>query len=91
MADRARISPLIVYYCLMFGVSTILTQRLPYPIRIAVIFGTSVRYLALALGIAVPLLGSNTNSSMVVFIVALAFFVQVPVASFYTKWIIRHV
>lgn len=83
--------PLIIYYCLMFGVSTLITQRLPYPMRIAVVFGTSVRYLALALGIAVPLLGNNTNSSMVVFIIALAFFVQVPVASFYTKLIMRHV
>lgn len=78
--------PLLLYYVAMFGLSTLLTRGLPAPVGTAVVFGTSVRYLALALGIAVPLLGSGTNSSMVVFLVALAFFVQVPMSSVYAKW-----
>ncbi len=81
--------PLSIYYVLMFGASTLLARGLAYPVRVALVFGTSVRYLALALGIAVPLLGSNSNGAMVAFIIALAFFVQVPFASFYAKWIMR--
>lgn len=80
--------PLIFYYLIMFGISTLLTRKLDYKDAVAVIYGSSVRYLALALGIAVPLLGSNGKSSMVVFIVALAFFVQVPFASFYNKLVL---
>ncbi len=79
------IVPLIMYYTLMFTTSTLLTLRFNYADGIAVVYGTSVRYLALALGIAVPLLGSGTNSSMVVFLIALAFFVQVPFSSLYAK------
>jgi ACR3 family arsenite transporter len=77
--------PLVIYYSLMFSISTLLSKRFQYNIGIAVVYGTSVRYLALALGIAVPLLGSGSNSSMVVFLIALAFFVQVPFSSLYAK------
>lgn len=81
--------PLVIYYVLMFGTSTLLVRGLERSVGIAVIYGTSVRYLALALGIAVPLLGSGKESSMVVFLVALAFFVQVPFSSFYSKVVAR--
>lgn len=84
------IVPILIYYILMFGSSTLLAKGFQYPVSIAVIYGTSVRYLALALGIAVPLLGSGSNSSMVVFIVALAFFVQVPFSSLFSKYILRY-
>lgn len=84
------IIPLLIYYILMFGSSTLLAGKFKYPVRAAVVYGTSVRYLALALGIAVPLLGSSSNSSMVVFLIALAFFVQVPFSSLYSKFIIRY-
>lgn len=80
------IIPLVLYYLLMFGLSTLLTSKLPQPVGVAVVFGTSVRYLALALGIAVPLLGDGTSSALVVLMVALAFFVQVPLSSVYSKW-----
>ncbi len=80
---------LFFYYVLMFGVSTLVTYPMAYPVRVAVIYGTSVRYLALALGIVIPLLGQNTNSSLAVLMVALAFFVQVPFASFYSKWLLH--
>jgi hypothetical protein len=73
----------------MFGASTLLAWGFDYPVRVAVVYGTSVRYLALALGIAVPLLGSGSNSSMVVLLVALAFFVQVPLSSLYSKLVVR--
>lgn len=81
--------PLVVYYLVMFGTSTLLSRGFPHPVAAAIVFGTSVRYLALALGIAVPLLGSGTNSSLVVLVVALAFFVQVPASSLYSKWLVR--
>lgn len=84
------IGPLLIYYILMFGSSTLLANGFGYPVRTAVVYGTSVRYLALALGIAVPLLGSGTNSSMVVFLIALAFFVQVPFSSIYSKFVTRN-
>jgi len=78
--------PLAIYYIAMFGSSTFLSRKMPYPVSVAVTYGTSVRYLALALGIAVPLLGEGEGSSLVVFIVALAFFVQVPLSSFYSSF-----
>lgn len=80
------LAPLLVYYVVMFSASTLLSKLFPRPVGIALVYGTSVRYLALALGIAVPLLGSGSNSSMVVFLVALAFFVQVPMSSLYAKF-----
>ncbi len=82
------IIPLLFYYVLMFGTSTLLSRGMDYPVGIAVVYGTSVRYLALALGIAVPLLGSGHEGSMVVFLVALAFFVQVPFSSLYSKFVV---
>lgn len=81
--------PLVIYYALMFGTSTLLTRGMERPVATAVIYGTSVRYLALALGIAVPLLGSGKNSGMVVLLVALAFFVQVPFSSLYSRYLTR--
>ncbi len=81
--------PLVVYYVTMFAASSVLGWGFEYPIRAAVVYGTSVRYLALALGIAVPLLGSGSSSSLVVLTVALAFFVQVPLSSLYSKFIVR--
>jgi len=81
--------PLVTYYAVMFGSSTLLTRGLDHGVATAVVFGTSVRYLALALGIAVPLLGSGSASSLVVFVVALAFFVQVPASSLYSRWLVR--
>lgn len=83
------IVPLLIYYILMFGTSTIISRGLPRPVGVAVVYGTSVRYLALALGIAVPLLGSGKESSLVVFIVALAFFVQVPFSSLYSRYLAK--
>ncbi len=82
--------PLGIFYILLFGIGTLLVARFSYPVGIAIIYGTSVRYLALALGIAVPLLGSSADSSMVVFMVALAFFIQVPFSSLYSKWAVNH-
>lgn len=79
--------PLLAYYLSMFALSTLSSRGFPKPVSTAVVYGTSVRYLALALGIAVPLLGSNGNSALVVFVVALAFFVQVPMSSAYAKWL----
>ncbi|MEW6431246.1 MAG: hypothetical protein AB1730_07025 [Myxococcota bacterium] len=49
-----------------------------------------MRSLALALGIAVPLPGSGTSSSHVVMVVALAFFVQVPLSSLASKRLATH-
>lgn len=81
--------PLAMYYVVLFGVSTLLGRLFPRAVGIALTYGTSVRYLALALGIAVPLLGSTGNASEVVFIVALSFFIQVPLSSLYLKWFAR--
>lgn len=81
--------PLLIYYVVMFGTSTLLSRGFDHGVSTAIVYGTSVRYLALALGIAVPLLGSGKESSLVVFVVALAFFIQVPAASLYAKWVTR--
>ncbi|MDA8411743.1 MAG: hypothetical protein M0001_15325 [Treponema sp.] len=83
------IGPLLIYYVAMFGLSSLAARMFSYPVGIAVTYGTSVRYLALALGIAIPLLGSSSDSGLVVFIVALSFFVQVPFSSLYSRWITR--
>ena len=85
--------PLLFYYILMFGTSTLMTRvfALERSVGVAVVYGTSVRYLALALGIAVPLLGTGKESSLVVFVVALAFFVQVPFSSLYSKFYAQRV
>jgi len=78
--------PLSVYYVSLFALSTLVGRLFSRSVGIALTYGTSVRYLALALGIAVPLLGSGTNSSKVVFVVALSFFIQVPLSSLYSRW-----
>jgi len=78
--------PLVIYYGAMFTASTLLTRSMNHAVAVAVTYGTSVRYLALALGIAVPLLGVGPESGRVVFIIALAFFVQVPFSSIYSAW-----
>ncbi|MHB8839518.1 MAG: arsenic resistance protein [Gemmatimonadaceae bacterium] len=79
--------PLSMYYVSLFALSTLVGRLFTRRVGIALTYGTSVRYLALALGIAVPLLGSGRNSSQVVFVVALSFFIQVPLSSLYSRWI----
>lgn len=83
------ILPLLLYYAAMFGLSSLVARMFSYPVGVALTYGTSVRYLALALGIAVPLLGNGADSGLVVFLVALSFFVQVPFSSLYARFITR--
>ncbi|HUX38226.1 MAG TPA: hypothetical protein VMV44_10035 [Rectinemataceae bacterium] len=83
------LGPLVLYYGAMFGLSSLAARWFSYPVGVAVTYGSSVRYLALALGIAIPLLGNSSDSGLVVFVVALAFFVQVPFSSLYARWITR--
>ena len=86
LAAVKALAPLSIYYVGLFALSTLVGRLFPHKVGIALTYGTSVRYLALALGIAVPLLGSGTNSSQVVFVVALSFFIQVPLSSLYSRW-----
>ena len=48
---------------------------------------TTLIFVVMALGITIPLLGNGSNSSPVVFVVALSFFIQVPLSSLYGRWI----
>lgn len=81
------LAPLSLYYVALFALSSLMGKLFSRGVGIALTYGTSVRYLALALGIAIPLLGEGSNASQVVFVVALSFFIQVPLSSMYGKWI----
>ncbi len=73
------IIPLVVYYGLLLLISVSIGNRLlNYQDKIALIYGTQMRNLTVALGLTL-----NTFGGLAVFLIALAYIIQVPIGAFY--------
>ncbi len=80
------IIPLVVFYTIIVLVSHILSNRyLESKDGIALVYSTTMRNLTIALGISL----SSFGESLAVFLIAIGYVVQLPVAAFYMRFINR--
>lgn len=71
--------PMFIFYGLLMVISQIIGKAFSKEDQIAMVFSTTMRNLTIALGLAMGLEGG----SMAVFLLALAYMVQLPMATFY--------
>lgn len=77
------IIPLLIFYTLILIISNKIGQKLPNNgNKIAFVYSTVMRNLTLALGLTI-----NTFGGLAVFIIALAYVVQVPIGAFYMNYL----
>jgi len=77
--------PLIIMYLVIFLLSTFIGKFLFKKLdAIALVYGTAMRNLAIALAIAMSVF--KTNGTEIVLVIAIAFIVQVQSAAWYTKY-----
>lgn len=80
--------PLTLYYLAMFAVSSWLGRKLLQPENAtAVVYGSTMRNLTIALGLTLGAFKDIPGSEMAVFLIALAYMIQVPAAAFYMKFL----
>lgn len=74
--------PLLLFYLLIFATSQLLGRLVTdKKERIALVYSTGLRNLTIALGISL----SSFGQSLAVLLIALAYIIQLPIASFYMK------
>ena len=71
--------PMVLYYIVLMTISHSLSSKLDKADQISMVFSTSMRNLTIALGIVMGLEGG----SMAVFLMALAYMIQLPIATYY--------
>jgi ACR3 family arsenite efflux pump ArsB len=77
--------PLAIVYSLNYGLSTVLGRMLlPRGDAIAMVYGTVMRNLSIALAVAINAFGANGSDAALV--VALAYIIQVQSAAWYVKF-----
>ena len=74
--------PLTLYYIILLSVSHFLGKRLKKEDHIALVFSTTMRNLTIALGIAMGIEGGD----LAVFLMALAYMIQLPFATLYHNY-----
>ena len=76
------IIPLIIFYLVIISTSHFLGKRfLEKENQIALVYGTTMRNLTIALGLSL----SSFGESLAVFLIAIGYIVQLPIAAFYMK------
>lgn len=81
------IIPLVIFYVLLVIISNFIGNKfLDKKDRISLVYSTSLRNLTIALGLAI----SSFSESLAVFLIAIAYIVQLPVASLYMKFVNRN-
>lgn len=76
------IIPLIIFYLAIISIAHFLGKRyLEKENRIALVYGTTMRNLTIALGLSL----SSFGESLAVFLIAIGYIVQLPIAAFYMK------
>jgi ACR3 family arsenite efflux pump ArsB len=79
--------PLVIFYSVLMLVAHLIGARtMDEEDRIAMVYGVSLRNLTIALGISLTTFGE----SLAVFLIAIAYVVQLPIASGYMKWVERN-
>lgn len=71
--------PMTLFYIILMGVSHLIGKRFEKPDQIALVFSTTMRNLTIALGIVMGIEGG----SLAVFLMALSYMIQLPIATFY--------
>ena len=78
--------PLTLYYLALLTLSHAIGRRLlPRSDQIALVYGASMRNLTLALGLSLATFGD----SLAVFLIAISYMIQVPLAAFYQQFLAR--
>jgi ACR3 family arsenite efflux pump ArsB len=77
--------PMAIYYMLVMAFSHSIGKKLSRPDQISMVFSTTMRNLTIALGIVMGLEGG----SMAVFLMALSYMVQLPIATYYHNYALK--
>lgn len=77
--------PLVIFYLVLLVIGDRVGRRFGTPDRISLVFSTTMRNLTIALGIAMGLEGGN----MAVFLLAIAYMIQLPVATWYHHYSVK--
>lgn len=77
--------PMAIYYAVLLGISHTIGKKLNREDHIALVFSTTMRNLTIALGIAMGIQGGD----MAVFLMALAYMVQLPFATLYHNYALK--
>lgn len=72
------IVPLFIFYILNLGITWLLYRWRQNAVGKALVWGTYLRYITLALGLAVSLVYQNSDYSLAVVVVVLAYLIQIP-------------
>jgi ACR3 family arsenite efflux pump ArsB len=72
------IAPLLIFYALNLGITWLLYRWRPDAVGKALAWGTYLRYITLALGLAISLIYQNPDYSLAVVVVVLAYLIQIP-------------
>lgn len=76
------IIPLVIYYGILLFISAFVGNRfLNYEKKVALVYGTTMRNLTIALGLSLSAFGQ----SLAVFLIAIGYIIQVPFAAFYMQ------
>ncbi|WP_432661787.1 hypothetical protein R9X47_14565 [Wukongibacter baidiensis] len=76
------IIPLVILYILIIAISHLVGNKtLNYEDRTALVYATTMRNLTIALGLSL----SSFGESLAVFLIAIGYIVQLPIAAFYMK------
>lgn len=78
--------PLLIYYGVLLTISHFTGRKLlDYDDSIALVYGTTMRNLTIALGLSLSAFGG----SLAVFLIAIGYVIQVPMAAFYMQLVIK--
>lgn len=80
------IIPLVIYYGALLLVSHFIGKKfLRAENKVALVYGTTMRNLTIALGLAI----ASFDQSLAVFVIAIGYMIQVPMAAFYMKFVVK--
>lgn len=78
--------PLVLYYGVLLFLSNLIGNKfLDYENKVSLVYGTTMRNLTIALGLSI----SSFDQSLAVFIIAIGYIIQVPMAAFYMKFVTK--
>ncbi len=72
------IVPLVIFYFISITISLTLYRSKKGPDGLAIAWGTYLRYITLALGLAVSLIYQNPGYSLTIIVIILAYLIQIP-------------
>ncbi len=82
--------PLIIFYFVQLALGLFIYKFYPNEKGRALVWGTYLRYITLALGLATSLIYQDGSLSVIIIIIILAYFIQIPSSFWLARYFARH-